>query len=1139
MAVYKLISTHSVHIFQRWRKNLDRDISPSNLACFAALKFALQLTIPYINHQIILMRAIYALFCFISDAASSAYSAPHPKGDAFCQAKTGDAGSYCKYSQDPPHCKGADIDCSSSSIEAYFLASAKGSDLGSGPFAGPTGQGNVALGGPAAWESVTLAQRDTYCRKETGNSGSYCKARSDKDYHVCHGSELDCSQQTVYKAMYGARIPTTTSAPSGNPKTTTSRTYSTRLTDKRSTFTTTRTTTTIPTTKPPTTSGTPGTDPCTLPGALMLGRSPTSGDSYFMPVSTLRECLLSTRISHANALWTLHNLYYGVAETYSFTDIAVNSLQSRHTNMCGYKLHAVSVDLKGELAAQISKYNDVLSPLTSSDQTDAYLAQERPAYEFHANLLRLMNNLHDAHTLYSTPYDMFRVYAPFNFGSRMDGGKQVITLRYTSSSADPVGRLAYVHQRLFGSAPFPDTFNGKIISQINGVDALSFLLQMVADNAPLSASYQQAEQRLNAFFFSTPLLVFGLTLSTMPKFDAFDIKFADGTVRKVNLLGQFADLSTSPYYTVPNLRSTSALSSYLHSNPAFNAFMNHEENAKVMQSTLWKSASAAAKAPDAHAAHLMSKAGSERWLQLSASHKALLCPIKNYLRDHILNVPPLPDMLFDDAGRSPFAEASVLARVIKDQLASNRATSAVVSFTDLGAMSFAIVNKVMVVRVPSMVPEPRSEDDQLFYYFPDFVKVQQAAKQAGVTRLLFDLTNNGGGYVMSAYALLWYTMAEPLNACAPLRKRMTPNWQLWINSFGDGLEAIVDKYLGAQGESLADKIDQIFAEITSLVSLLYEGLGLTFDQLGSVTKSVALARVTATKASILAKTSKSDRAKALVKYIKTRGFIPADAAIIDQMMPLEGFTPFDPNELCKVKSNLEFFTDPNSIYTTNAEKKDWGRESLYSQPGLYSFCFQTLQQMPRVATGYQTGYWTQTAFVSDGTCGSACALFTQALQTNGDAVAFTYGGVADSPLDVASFAGGNVEEYSSFWPSLAFAAKVGRLASDGKAPWSKTHENTWVSSPIAFPTRATARFNWNMMFSSAMGPDALPRQFYLIPARKHLNVWTASEDGLAEVYSQITGIQDWGAIPAQFAPTHGQCPKERTPFAIKPRNKLY
>ena len=124
-----------------------------------------------------------------------------------------------------------------------------------------------------------------------------------------------------------------------------------------------------------------------------------------------------------------------------------------------------------------------------------------------------------------------------------------------------------------------------------------------------------------------------------------------------------------------------------------------------------------------------------------------------------------------------------------------------------------------------------------------------------------------------------------------------------------------------------------------------------------------------------------------------------------------------------------------------------------------------------------------------------------------------------------------MEEYDNFWPGIAFGARAGRLASLAQASYSKAHEKSWVSHPIAFPTRARARFNWNMMFVRAMGPHALPRQFYIIPGRKHFNRWGSDEQSMAELYDEIVGIRDWASIPSQFAATHGQCPKEAVPFS--------
>jgi len=55
------------------------------------------------------------------------------------------------------------------------------------------------------------------------------------------------------------------------------------------------------------------------------------------------------------------------------------------------------------------------------------------------------------------------------------------------------------------------------------------------------------------------------------------------------------------------------------------------------------------------------------------------------------------------------------------------------------------------------------------------------------------------------------------------------------------------------------------------------------------------------------------------------------------------------------------------------------------------------------------------------------------------------------------------------------------MASLGNSKYSKSHEKSWVTHPIAFPSMAKARFNWNMMFGRELGENALPRQFYIIP----------------------------------------------------------
>jgi hypothetical protein len=1078
--------------------------------------------------------------------------------DLYCQQMLGDPASYCKSYQHVPVCHGSDLSCSENELSAWRL---RPTDRPFGSTATPHTSSWVhefEVAGksgedppPFPWSTISMRQQDLYCQEVSNNDGSYCKVRSGRDEATCHISNIDCSRRKVYQHLNGIRdlddAARTTARPiassSSSRKTATVTTTAPGVRGAVSTTTTTvfkstaqQTTTTVAT-----------PDPCLMSDAVLMGKSPTSGDSYFVKLPSMRACMLNTKITHANAIWTLHNLYYGVAETYSFTDIVTNTSLSVESNLCNYKLHKVSVDLMGSINSQIAFYKTLFSTM-STDETNRYLSLERPAYDFHVGLLRMMNKLHDAHTLYSTPYDMFRVYFPINFGSKMVGGAQVITLRYTADSSQPIGRLAYAYQRLFGAPPVLATYAGAAIAKINGVPALDFLKSLVGDEGPLANSYQQLEQRLNAFIFNSELLVLGQVLAPLPDFDEVTLEFTDGYRATIKLMGQFADFSTSPYYTTPNLRSTSSLSSYLHSNKAFQAFLAHEKNLEDKKPTLWKHASANAASTLLRIRGLL-RAGmaASHWLQMSRKHKALVDPVKNMVRDHLLNLPG-DTAEFEEpvAGIVPFVDPQTLIRVIKNALSFP--PSAIVPagelapipvFTTLTAMSYTIVGDTIVVKIPSMVPEARFDGDEDFYFFPEFVTVQQAARIAGVRRLVFDVSDNGGGYVISAYALLWYTMADSTRICAPLRKRITTNWLTWIESFGDGLEAVVDRYLTPKGDALADNLDSIFAEIVSLVTVLYDGFGYTYDQFGGVTKTTAIARVNAAKATIAALRTRRAKANAIVTYIKTRKFVPDEASMKDSILPSYGVCPFDPQEMILVDSRRRFFT-PSLTNYKNPELKNWGaRAANYSQAGEYSFCYDVIQEMPLKATGYETGYWTQISVVSDGTCGSACALFTQGVQTNGDAVSFTYGGIADTALDVASFAGGNVEEYDEFWPGLAFGAKVGSLASGGAAPYSKAHEGSWVSSPIAFPTRAKARFNWNMMFVEAMGDKALPRQFYIIPGRKHFNMWGSDRQSMANLYAQIAAIPNWAAVPAQFSTTNGQCPREATPFTNRQPRRVY
>lgn len=819
-------------------------------------------------------------------------------------------------------------------------------------------------------------------------------------------------------------------------------------------------------------------DPCTMDESIVK-KQKGGKETRLMSVKVAMECLNALEINHGQALYTLHNLYYGVTETYSFTDIVTNSLASEETNECGYKVHPVSVDLVGHIEKELEEYRSFLPD--DARHMRAFLRRTRPAYPFHASLMRVFNRLNDAHTYYQSPFNMFRVYVPVNFGSRMssDGTRQIVYLRSTGDSRTALGELAIAHATLFEYLPVSPEYDGKTVSKINNVDALEFLKNLVTDGE-LAGRYQQLEQRLNANIFNSDVIVMQMSRQVIEDYTSeWTLHFEDGTVTAFKLLAL--------YTGGDELRNKEKLNRFVHSNSAFVPFVSKEKVEHVSSS--------------------LEEEEQIRGLKLNTMKE-------------------MEDPVWDFEHLDEEMEASVSSQD-KAKRASGRGSGGhmrsqqSLGFVKSNGLLFNIIDQVMVVQMPSMSPPSRFIGDTDYMYFPNFMEIQLAAKSSGVTRLLFDVSGNSGGFVASAHAMLWYTMKDKTKICAPLRKRLTKNWIEWIESFGTGFQDTVDKYLAPQGEVLVDSIDNIFTDLRSLIALVYDGMSFSQARLGNVAREDAIQRIDLKKNEIESlETDKAGKARAIIDYVRNREFIPNEFTIKEQLLPASWSCPFDPSELLSVSS------------PTEPDHKQWGsKPGIYTHPGIFSECKDAIDKMPSIAPDYDHDYWTEIAFVSDGTCGSACALLTQGLQTNGEGVAFTYGGLADQPLDVASFAGGNVEDYEDFWPGIAFGAKAGSLASLDTAKWSVSKKDFWVSYPIPFPTKARASFNWNMMFVEAMGDNALPRQFYLIPGRRHFNVWGRDPDTVMSLYKEIAAIESWGAIEGQFAATHGQCPLERTPFS--------
>eukprot|EP00971_Amphidinium_carterae_P085031 1682354-Amphidinium_carterae.1 len=259
------------------------------------------------------------------------------------------------------------------------------------------------------------------------------------------------------------------------------------------------------------------------------------------------------------------------------------------------------------------------------------------------------------------------------------------------------------------------------------------------------------------------------------------------------------------------------------------------------------------------------------------------------------------------------------------------------------------------------------------------------------------------------------------------------------------------------------------------------------------------------------------------------GFVGADG---------EGWYPFL-GDVADPETGNSF--DPPMTPYRNLQQHDWGGvKGNYTSPFILActlpFTQEILDQLQQLLREY--GYnlhakdvmgvrrnWAEVAVLTNGLCGSACALVQSRLEFAHGATIFTYGGQPGQKMDSAAFAGGNVLEYHNFWPMVLYSAVVGdiihgegtpigkRLRMEGAA---RRHYAQTLLLPL--PTGAKARFNFNMMFVKEMGPKALPREWYIMPAHHHYWRWiqTSLEDEktwepLKDLYIDISQ-RDWETL---------------------------
>lgn len=117
-------------------------------------------------------------------------------------------------------------------------------------------------------------------------------------------------------------------------------------------------------------------------------------------------------------------------------------------------------------------------------------------------------------------------------------------------------------------------------------------------------------------------------------------------------------------------------------------------------------------------------------------------------------------------------------------------------------------------------------------------------------------------------------------------------------------------------------------------------------------------------------------------------------------------------------------------------------------------------------------YFNKILVLTDGTCGSACSYFASKLLLNKKAWVVSMGGVVGTEMGIASFAGGNVFDWTPYLQYL-------------KGYLNETNQN-YNGTLDYLPTSAATRYNFGEVY---IGSDDIPREYLHMKPSDHINNW--------------------------------------------------
>eukprot|EP00930_Biecheleria_cincta_P072986 TRINITY_DN6032_c1_g1_i1.p1 TRINITY_DN6032_c1_g1~~TRINITY_DN6032_c1_g1_i1.p1 ORF type:complete len:923 (-),score=142.37 TRINITY_DN6032_c1_g1_i1:265-3033(-) len=794
----------------------------------------------------------------------------------------------------------------------------------------------------------------------------------------------------------------------------------------------------------------------------------------FLNLDDVKKCLDETTMTAEVLYHTVAHVEHGVLDLYSFDSIAAASRESEQSisNGCNFAVHDVHVDLRKELdelkvraLKELGLQGEQFEELLQAENRGRLLH----AYPIHSTIADIFRRLYDAHTIYVPPWvPNFIAWYMYHFqDAGQVSGQTRIRLKVTGDGAKP-------EVQILDNQGVPGDYVEEVKDGDKAYAPFDWIKQDAARHVGL---YKSLGARVNSRLNEWGIGVFGLSHSPLPESGSLSFKVRDRDTGKIQIKSVGVHLQQKSPTTLQSL----------------NMSINRNARWDLVKGWLQVHVHSDARERQQRMQTLKALA-----LQLAETPQEQancnVLPWQQPVIDQGVDQPDRLEPLVTERRLQNSGEPELIA-TYPDQL-TGHAPEIFVYYLQK--------HSTAVLRVTSFMPPAKDAQDPLAY-IAAIVLMYKKAVDTGAGRLILDLTDNGGGMVEAANMLI-QLIAPRLNTrdklCNPYAARLESFWRDWLDSFGGKWDEIARAASNKSPEDLVEKLSQL-VNLVHLARGLHTKLPLDEQKLLKLAQDVNNAAEGAEK-----------------KQLIIDHLISRDILLNSMLLGKDadsGWFPFT-GDVRDMEGNP--FQPQTKPYFTSVKHK-WGpRTSNYSDKfqfacelGFSSLIDALLWFKGSSLTGAKH-QWKELAVLTNGLCGSACSMTATKLQMAEGATVFTFGGVPGEQMDVSAFAGGNVEQYKEFWPTVLHAALIGDIL---HGPETRMHQRLQESVKagdfastllLPLPTPAIMTFNFNMIFEPTLGDKALPREFYLMPAHKNYDRWLVTATDPFSQLSQRTTAQE-------------------------------